>query len=73
MSYGEANDKLIFQNLGQILDVQKEIKQSLARIYEKLDEQQALKTDVDWLKRSYWMIMSVAMGGLGTAIFSLMK
>lgn len=68
---GEINDKLIFQNIGLILDTQKEAKSILYEMNKKLEEQISYQTDVEWLKKTYWLIVTMTVGSLGTAIFSL--
>ena len=89
----EKNDVQVFTNLGQIFDVQKEIKQGLDSMNKKLDEQTnaiykkienevsisrdmwvknaVYMTDVDWLKRFFWLLAAGVISALTAAVFSL--
>ena len=59
-------------DIKHIVDDIKEIKDSIKILNDHSIKIEKVATDVEWLKRTYWIFMTAAIGGLITGLLNLL-
>jgi archaellum component FlaC len=76
----ELNKQCITQHEGRINAMEKHIETANHEMGELRDginivdrKVEGIKTDVDWLKRTYWIVAGASIGGLVTGIINILS